>query len=225
MVREEDDEKGVRHDRTSRSASLRTCVGCGEKGENDDMVRLVLVPSGDAHSVAPDAKGGGFGRGAHVHPSRECFEKACQRGLSRAFKCEVRADAQAVMRDVSIAYTRRLEGLLSGGVRGRHIAIGTDAVAEAALGSRMHVVVLAADATAAAERTVVKRATAEGKTLVFGDKQILARALGKVRPGEERAGVGVCAVTDAALAASIRRAWMCAVGLVPRRQTRLPEDE
>ncbi len=208
--------------------TCRTCVGCGQRGEGEAMVRLVLVPGpqegATPASVVVDAKGGAFGRGAHVHPSKACFEKACRQGLSRAFKCAVKADAEALLLEVARAFARRLEGLLAGGVRGGHLVIGTDAVTQASQAGRLQLVLLAADATAAAERSAVKRATAEGKTLVYGDKRTLANALGKRHEAEERAGVGVCAVTDAALSASIRRAWICAVGLVPTRTDREDSD-
>jgi hypothetical protein len=48
--------------------------------------------------------------------------------------------------------------------------------------------------------------------LVFGDKMRLARALGRTR-ALERDGVGVCSVTNVALATAVRRAWLCAAGL------------
>ena len=62
---------------------MRTCVGCGERVEiprsespSSVLVRLVLGPGGE---VAVDAAGGGFGRGAHVHPRPGCVEKAALR--------------------------------------------------------------------------------------------------------------------------------------------------
>ncbi|MEO7092531.1 MAG: YlxR family protein [Polyangiales bacterium] len=198
----------------------RSCVGCGARALEADLVRLVLVekPEGveGPCTVVPDAKGGGFGRGAHVHPAVDCVATACKRGLSRSFKREVRADEAELARSISIAFTRRLEGLLLGGVRGGHVAIGTDAVAESVVAGKAEVIVLAADATAAAQRSAVQRMTAAGKTLVFGDKLRLARALLKahtVAEGSERDGVAVCSVTNVALASAVRRAWLCAVGL------------
>jgi predicted RNA-binding protein YlxR (DUF448 family) len=180
------------------------------------MVRVVLVAPPGAESgpasVVVDAKGGSFGRGAHVHPTAACVDKAAKRGFSRAFKREVRVEAAALIAGIAEAYGKRLEGLLSGGVRGKHVVFGSDEVAETWRAGKVHLMVLAADATSAAARSVVKQATGEGKVLVFGDKLRLARTLGR-RPGQEREGIGVCAVTDAGLAAAIREAWLCAVGL------------
>ncbi|GAC1351304.1 MAG: hypothetical protein NVSMB1_03030 [Polyangiales bacterium] len=217
----------------SLEVSTRSCIGCGERGDALDMIRLVLIESPDGScSIAPDAKGGAFGRGAHVHPCRECLERGCQRGLSRAFRRDLRADPVALASTIARAFDRRLCGLISGGVRGGLLAVGTDAVADALRAGRAHLILLAADATAAAERTAVQQATERGIVLVYGDKLQLARAIGRA-PLETRDGVAVLAVTDMALAAAIRRAWLCAVGLVPavvradspQGVTRLSEDE
>jgi predicted RNA-binding protein YlxR (DUF448 family)/ribosomal protein L30E len=201
----------------------RACVGCGAHGDALEMVRLVLVEAtgGRAAEVVVDARGGAFGRGAHVHPTRACLAAAAKKGLPRVFKREVRADEGSLARAISDAYARRLAGLLSGGARGGHVVIGTDAVTEAAESGRMALVIVAADARAAARRAVVQHATAAGKALVYGDKVLLAKALGRSRARAEgssadagvRDGVAVCAVTEQALAEAVRRAWLCAAGL------------
>lgn len=198
----------------------RTCIGCGQRAPKDDLARLVLVAPADADESAPatvvvDAKGGSFGRGANVHPSASCVVAACKKGLSRAFKREVHADPIGLGQAIADAFGRRLDGLLLGGLRAGHVALGTDAVEESVRAGEAQLLVLAADATAAAERAAVSKMTAAGKTLVFGDKLRLARALGRPR-GDERDGVAVCAVKNVALATSVRRAWLCAVGLAPR---------
>lgn len=68
----------------------RTCVGCGERVDlevhKSELVRLILGPNGE---VAVDARGGGFGHGAHVHMLRSCLEGAVARGLARAAKGKV----------------------------------------------------------------------------------------------------------------------------------------
>ena len=65
---------------------MRSCVGCGERVDvagTHALVRLIVSPEGE---VAVDARGGGFGRGAHVHPRPECLQKAVERGLARSAK-------------------------------------------------------------------------------------------------------------------------------------------
>ena len=193
----------------------RTCVGCAQRAPKDDLTRLVLVEPLDTHApatVVVDAKGGSFGRGANVHPSPSCVVAACKKGLSRSFKREVRAEPVALGRAITEAFGRRLDGLLLGGLRAGHVASGTDAVEEAVRAGEAELLVLAADASAAADRGAVRKMTAAGKTLVFGDKLRLARSLGRA-PGEERDGIALCAVKNVALAAAVRRAWLCAVGL------------
>ncbi|WP_437721362.1 DUF448 domain-containing protein [Sorangium sp. So ce861] len=73
---------------------VRTCVGCGERVGVEDargarpLVRLILGPGG---VIAVDPGDGGFGRGAHVHPQRDCLSAAVARGLARAAKGRVHA--------------------------------------------------------------------------------------------------------------------------------------
>lgn len=187
----------------------RTCVGCGKRNPTDVLVRLVLDEV--AGGVVPDAKGGAFGRGAHVHASPTCLEQACKKGLPRAFKREIKADPAGLAKAIADAFQRRLDGLVAGGNRAGLVAIGTDAVLEA-LRSRSAVLVLvAADAAAAASRSEVQRALGDGRALVFGDRMRLAAAVGR-RGDAAREGVAVLAVTGESLAAEIKRAWLCAGG-------------
>lgn len=202
-------ERVERHERPA--SPVRTCAGCGVEEAARALVRVVLVEGAPA-TVLVDAKGGSFGRGAHVHPRVKCLEAACRRGLSRAFKREVRADVATLVGQIRAAYGKRLEGLLAGGVRSGHVVAGADEVAELGAAGRLLLVVLAADAAAAAQLSVVRRATGDGNALVYGDKLRLARVVGR-RAGEEREGVGVLGVGDAGLARAIRDAWSCAVGL------------
>ncbi len=200
--------------------SERTCVGCGKRNPAEELVRVVLAD----HSVVPDAKGGSFGRGAHVHASRSCFEVACKKGFPRAFKREIRADVASLATAIADAYDRRIDGLLSGGLRGGHVIYGTDKVVEGLRTGEARLVLLAADAAAAAERNEVRIATGEGRALVLhGDRMRLAAALG--RHGDAaRQGVAVCAVTSEQLGAEVRKCWLIAgssrsaVGAVPGRR-------
>jgi uncharacterized protein len=68
-----------RNPRLRRKAqAIRTCVGCGGRSAKSDLLRLVA--SGD--DVIPDPLARTPGRGAYLHPSQECFERARRR---RAF--------------------------------------------------------------------------------------------------------------------------------------------
>ena len=61
---------------------VRTCVGCGEKAEQQGLVRLRI--EGERVEIDREKKGG---RGAWLHPSAACLERAVRRrALARAFR-------------------------------------------------------------------------------------------------------------------------------------------
>jgi len=196
----------------------RTCVGCGKRSPAEMLVRVVLgvtpiAGSAPRNMVVPDAKGGSFGRGAHVHATRECLEIACKKGFPRAFKREIHADVASLASAIADAHDRRIEGLLMGGLRGGHVIYGTDKVVEGlrARGpGEAKLVLLAADAASAAARNDVRLATGEGRALVWhGDRMRLGAALGR-RGDAAREGVAICAVTSSQLAAEVRKCWLIA---------------
>ena len=64
----------------------RTCIGCREVNEKKTLIRVVKSPDG----VCIDPTGRMPGRGAYLHDSKECWEKALKRGaLDRALKTEI----------------------------------------------------------------------------------------------------------------------------------------
>ena len=66
----------------------RTCVACREIESKKTLIRIVRAPDG----VVADPTGKLPGRGAYLHDSRECWEKAIQRGiLARSLKTELTA--------------------------------------------------------------------------------------------------------------------------------------
>ncbi|GMA27773.1 YlxR family protein [Arenivirga flava] len=62
---------------------VRTCVGCRARAERSALVRIVAGAEGlvlDERAVLP-------GRGAWLHPSRDCWERAIsRRALGRALR-------------------------------------------------------------------------------------------------------------------------------------------
>jgi predicted RNA-binding protein YlxR (DUF448 family)/ribosomal protein L7Ae-like RNA K-turn-binding protein len=221
----------------------RTCVGCGEQVARDatgDLVRLVLgqvvdggaetppnPPGAAGHAqerspqfeIAVDARGGGFGRGAHVHARRACLERAVKGGLARSAKARVERIAgpddatasplrvESLALAIQAAMDRRIEGLLAAAVRSRQLARGADAVTGACHREEAALVLVARDAAAAADLTEVRRAVAEGRGVAWGTKEELARL---VAPGggaqAAGAGVGVVAVLSARIAGALREA-------------------
>ena len=70
-----------------KKVALRQCVGCGEKGDKRDMMRVVRTPEGD---ITLDFKGKMNGRGAYLCKNPECLTKAFKnKGLERAFKTSI----------------------------------------------------------------------------------------------------------------------------------------
>jgi uncharacterized protein len=56
-------------------APIRTCVGCGERASRPDLIRVVAA--GD--QIVPDLAMRLPGRGAYLHPSLACLERAQRR--------------------------------------------------------------------------------------------------------------------------------------------------
>ncbi len=52
---------------------LRKCVGCDQRKEKKELIRVVRSPEGD---VDLDTTGKKSGRGAYICPHRDCLEKA-----------------------------------------------------------------------------------------------------------------------------------------------------
>lgn len=66
---------------------MRMCVGCGERKQKRELVRVVKNKEG---VISLDLTGKAAGRGAYVCKSIDCLEKCKkQRKLNRAFSCEI----------------------------------------------------------------------------------------------------------------------------------------
>ncbi|MBE1524426.1 YlxR family protein [Nesterenkonia lutea] len=73
---------------------MRTCIGCRRQVAQDDVVRLALIAADDAgpapEQVVWDTARALPGRGAWLHPQRECFDAAVRRkAFNRAFRRSV----------------------------------------------------------------------------------------------------------------------------------------
>jgi len=193
----------------ARRERSRTCVGCLSRvvvSKQDSMLRVVLGPRISApspgeraaakHGVAVDVAGSAFGRGAHIHADPECLARACRGGLSRAFRCEVVADAAVLARDVMVSADRRVEGLLLGARRAGMLAFGEDA--REAVQNGVPLVLVACDAGASAGRSVAQAVT-EGRAVAWRTKA----ALGALFARNE---VALIAIRHEGVADEIRRA-------------------
>ena len=64
------------------AAPVRTCIGCGARAAQDELVRLRI----EGERVVIDQRRQG-GRGAWVHASAVCLERAARRrAIARAFR-------------------------------------------------------------------------------------------------------------------------------------------
>lgn len=74
----------------AKKTPLRKCVGCGEMIAKRDMLRVIKTKENE---IKLDPTGKENGRGAYLHFSGECLEKAVKsRGLERSFKMSIDAD-------------------------------------------------------------------------------------------------------------------------------------
>jgi uncharacterized protein len=172
----------------------RQCAGCAKRDFADDLLRVVLDPTDG--TLAIDLADSRFGRGAHVHASLECMQKALRGGFAKVFKAKVTGTVEALGEQITIAADRRIEGLLTGARRGKLAIAGADVVREAYRDGTAALVVVASDAAAAAKLPEIQDAVSQGKAIAWGNKQRLGAIFGR----DETA---VCAVLHEGVARAI----------------------
>lgn len=210
-----------RSDRSRRGA--RTCVGCGvavPQRARSELVRLVIVPEGQSASVRVDLAGSARGRGAWVHPRPGCLDRAVSRGLARAATRPVVVDRAGLVGQLVAGAERRVDGLVASALRSGKIAVGASAVRRSWHRGKAKLLLVAADAAAAARLTEVRQAVDQGRALVWRDKAHWAAAMSAT--GDE---VGVLAVESDSIAAEIRRVVAlaeCAAAEQTRQGAALP---
>ncbi|MEE8817308.1 MAG: YlxR family protein [Lachnospiraceae bacterium] len=70
-----------------KKVPMRSCIGCMEKKEKRDLVRVIRTPEGE---IRLDPTGRANGRGAYLCRNPQCLEKARKKGsLSRTLQCEI----------------------------------------------------------------------------------------------------------------------------------------
>ena len=80
--------------RPKKHIPQRTCVACREINEKRSLIRIVRTTEG----VEVDPTGRKPGRGAYLHNSKDCWEKALKRGiLTRALKTEISQENMDVL--------------------------------------------------------------------------------------------------------------------------------
>jgi len=75
----------------------RKCIGCGEKKDKKELIRIVRTPTG---SVVLDATGKASGRGAYICPSPKCFARVKKaKRLGFALDCQVEEQTYLQLED------------------------------------------------------------------------------------------------------------------------------
>ncbi|MEJ7636180.1 YlxR family protein [Aeromicrobium sp.] len=77
---------------------VRTCIGCRQRADKTNLVRVVAVQESTTSVVTPDPRGTLPGRGAHLHPTHRCLDLATRRkAFGRALRIEGPLDLSAVV--------------------------------------------------------------------------------------------------------------------------------
>jgi predicted RNA-binding protein YlxR (DUF448 family) len=75
----------------------RTCIGCGEKKEKKELIRIVRTEEG---GLLPDPTGRRNGRGAYLCQNPACLEKAIkQKALQRSFREEIPTEMLSALQE------------------------------------------------------------------------------------------------------------------------------
>ena len=78
----------ARQDISSQDGPVRTCVGCRKRAAKRELLRVTAGSDTDGQpAVVPDPTATALGRGAHLHPTSECYDLAVRRkAFTRALR-------------------------------------------------------------------------------------------------------------------------------------------
>jgi len=175
----------------------RSCVSCRKKGTKEELLRLVVGPSG----VVIDYSGRLPGRGAYLCPEKSCIEKGLKEAaLSRAFKKRTTPPGlNDFYGELEGKVQRKINSLLGMARKSGIAAAGFDAASGAMEHYPGGVIVTAEDIAPNTEGKFME--TADGKYAGFfrySDKEGLGRLLG-ADP------VGVVYIKSSALSIALNR--------------------
>ena len=79
----------ARQDIPDIAEPVRTCIGCRKRAIKRELVRVTARSHGGQTVIEPDPEGTAPGRGAHLHPTIECYDLAVRRkAFARALRLE-----------------------------------------------------------------------------------------------------------------------------------------
>jgi predicted RNA-binding protein YlxR (DUF448 family) len=114
-------------------APVRLCVGCRERSDRHELLRIVVVPVTDSAPgrwrAEPDVQAKRPGRGAWIHPRIGCFELAeRRRAWVRAFRLTAPPDTSAVRQHVEAVQHHSTEESVGAGAAGLPEKAGREAM-------------------------------------------------------------------------------------------------
>lgn len=123
--------------RAPKGSPQRTCVGCRRVDDRHGLVRFV---AGDTEPyLAPDLRGRLPGRGYWVGARRACLAAAVERSAFRdALPSGATVDTGEIAKLTTLAFHRRVVGLVQGGWRNGLVALGVNEVTAAVHAQRSH---------------------------------------------------------------------------------------
>ncbi len=176
----------------------RTCAGCSAKAEGEALLRVVRV---DASTIAVDLNQRMVGRGAYVHPTAQCVQRAIRGGFARSFGENVTVSMPIFANQVVRGAHRKMQGLLLAAHRTRSLLVGADLVERRVSEDHNDLrIVLARDAGSIATSNWIQERVAKGRVMAWSTRHELGRWLG-------RSEVVVCATTDTRIGAALEGAY------------------
>ncbi|HPX61515.1 MAG TPA: DUF448 domain-containing protein [Deltaproteobacteria bacterium] len=166
----------------------RSCVGCRELRDQDQLIRFVLSPQGE---VLPDLDARLPGRGAYTCLSAACLQQALrQRGFCRAFKADVATPAAEQMIEMVARIMRdRILGYLGLANKAGKLVSGGSLVSDALRGkSKPGIILVATDVSEAIGEKIIALAVANG---VRHEKVLIKDDFGAILGKAPRSAVAV----------------------------------
>lgn len=165
--------------------SERTCVGCGRRRTQAELVRFSGAPGGLTVHL-----GRGEGRGAYCCPDPRCLEWTVKRkALQRALGMELDPLSVPQLREtIHQAVLQKVERLLGLARRARKVVAGSRAVRQALEAGRVQLVLLRSDMLPGIERQFREEAKKRDVPVM---RVSLQKHLEAMLGGPSRAAVGV----------------------------------
>ncbi len=157
----------------------RSCLGCREVRDKDDLLRFVLDPEGN---VVPDLAKKLPGRGAYTCFRRSCLETAVRkRQFSRSFKGMAKVGAaEEVLSLVMALQAERISATIALANKAGRVVSGSDTVMEALRKGNVALLIMAEDISGESAAKFLAIADRTGvESFRFSLKEQLGSPLGK----------------------------------------------